>query len=73
MVQGKSLIVQGSIGFFGTYAVADRVVIQHVENLAAPEQQQHDDDDNNPVILPWAVPVALATVAWEWMFDMRAD
>ncbi|MGA7974707.1 MAG: sugar ABC transporter permease [Pseudolabrys sp.] len=21
------------------------------------------------VILPWAVPVALATVAWEWMFD----
>ena len=21
------------------------------------------------VILPWAVPIALATVAWEWMFD----
>ena len=21
------------------------------------------------IILPWAVPVALATVAWEWMFD----
>src|SRR4029079_3244767 len=21
------------------------------------------------VILPWAVPVALATVAWQWMFD----
>ena len=22
------------------------------------------------VILPWAVPVALATVAWQWMFDL---
>src|SRR5206468_3149646 len=21
------------------------------------------------IILPWAVPIALATVAWEWMFD----
>ena len=21
------------------------------------------------VILPWAVPVALATLAWQWMFD----
>src|SRR6185312_13763624 len=21
------------------------------------------------IILPWAVPVALATVAWQWMFD----
>src|SRR6185437_11379646 len=21
------------------------------------------------VILPWAVPIALATVAWQWMFD----
>ncbi|HET7849104.1 MAG TPA: sugar ABC transporter permease, partial [Pseudolabrys sp.] len=21
------------------------------------------------IILPWAVPIALATIAWEWMFD----
>src|SRR5215469_9667823 len=21
------------------------------------------------IVLPWAVPIALATVAWEWMFD----
>ena len=29
-------IVQGSIGFFGTYAVTDGVVIQHVEGATWP-------------------------------------